>query len=94
MTFTATVTQPGGASFGFRAAPQGAPPPDGSVVYSDGGTVLAVVPLEAGQAAFTTALLSAGTHTITAAFSGTATAAPSSATIQQVVEPSTLPSSR
>ena len=58
------------------------------MTISDGGTVLAVVPLNAGQAAFTTSSLSAGTHTITATFSGNETAAPSDATItQQVDEP-------
>jgi CMP-2-keto-3-deoxyoctulosonic acid synthetase len=64
-------------------------------VISDGDTVLAVVPLEAGRAVFTTSSLSAGTHTIIAAFRGTATAAPSRATIvQQVDEPAALPVTR
>ena len=61
--------------------PHQVPGPDGgTLTISDGDIVLAVVPLEAGRAAFTTSSLTAGTHTITAAFSGTATAAPSSAT--------------
>jgi hypothetical protein len=65
------------------------------MVISDGDTVLAVVPLVAGRAVFTTSSLSAGTHTITAEFTGTATAAPSSATIvQQVGEPALLPETR
>ncbi len=96
VTFTATVTQAGGAPLGLRsAAPRGAAADGGSTVISDGGSVLAVVPLEAGRAVFTTSSLSAGTHTITAAFRGTATAAPSSATIvQQVDEPAALPATR
>jgi hypothetical protein len=92
VTFTARVTVDGG--FGFRAAPRGTASGEGSVTFSDGGTVLAVVPLDAGQAVFTTALLAAGTHTITATFSGTATQAASSATVQQVVEPAALPATR
>ena len=60
----------------------------GSVTFSDGGTVLATVVVEGEQATFTTSSLSAGAHTVTATFSGTATTAPSSATIiQQVDEP-------
>jgi CMP-2-keto-3-deoxyoctulosonic acid synthetase len=65
------------------------------MVISDGHTVLAVVRLEAGRAVFTTSSLAAGTHTITAVFRGTATAAPSRATIvQQVDEPAPLPVTR
>jgi hypothetical protein len=44
----------------------------------DGGTVLATVPLNsAGQATFTTSSLSAGTHSITASYSGDTNNAPS-----------------
>jgi hypothetical protein len=72
------------------------------LTISDGETVLAVVAVESGQASFTTSALSAGAHSITAAFSGTASAAPSSATIVQQVnevpppasQPATLPATR
>ena len=65
------------------------------MTISDGDVVLAVVPLDAGRAVFTTASLTEGTHTVTATFSGTATAAPSSATVvQQVDEPTALPATR
>jgi uncharacterized repeat protein (TIGR01451 family) len=97
VTFTATVTQTGGTTSGFRSvALQGAPPPDGgSMVFRDDHTVLAVVRLDAGRAVFTTSSLAAGTHTITATFRGTAAAAPSRATIvQQVDEPAPLPVTR
>ena len=63
-------------------------------MISDGDTVIAVVPLEAGRAVFSTSSLAAGTHTITAAFTGTATAGPSSATVIQQVQPATLPPTR
>jgi hypothetical protein len=72
------------------------PGPDaGTLTISDGDVVLAVAPLEAGRAVFTTSSLAAGTHAITAAFSGTATAAPSSVTIvQQVDQAAELPATR
>jgi Bacterial Ig-like domain (group 3) len=99
VTFTATVTlADAGRPVGWRsrAAPRQVPVPDGgTLTISDADIVLAVVPLEAERAAFTTSSLTAGRHTITAAFSGTATAAPSSATIvQQVDEPAALPATR
>jgi hypothetical protein len=93
VTFTATVNVSDAGPMGLRSA---APPADGgSVVITEGDTVLAVVPLDAGRAAFTTSSLPAGRHTITAAFRGTATAAPSNASIvQQVDEPASLPETR
>ena len=99
VTFTATVTQVGGSGFapvGLRSAARPQQVAEGgSLTISDGDTVLATVAVEDGQAAFTTSSLSAGAHTITAAFSGTTTAAPSSATItQQVNQAATLPATR
>ncbi|HLG16603.1 MAG TPA: choice-of-anchor B family protein [Blastocatellia bacterium] len=63
VTFTATVT----------SNPPGGGVPTGSVTFSEGATVLAsgVAVNGAGQAAFSTATLAAGSHVITAAFSGT-----------------------
>jgi uncharacterized repeat protein (TIGR01451 family) len=84
VTFTATVTLvEAGGPVGFRSrAPQQLPGPDGgTLTISEGDIVLAVVPIAAGRAVFTTSSLMAGAHPITAAFSGTATAAPSSATV-------------
>jgi hypothetical protein len=98
VTFTATVTLADGGPVGWRsrAAPRQVPGRDGATLtISDGDLVLAVMPLEAGPAVFTTSSLTAGTHTITATFSGTATAAPSSDTItHQVDQPAALPATR
>jgi hypothetical protein len=95
VTFSVAVSAGDDAPIGLRR-PGGSPAPSGgSVTISDGGTVLAVVAVVAGQAALTTSSLHAGTHTITAAFSGTSAAAPSSATIEQRVEPAEeLPATR
>jgi hypothetical protein len=69
----ATVTlADNGGPIGFRSRPQQVFGPDGgTLTISDGDTVPATVAVEEGQAAFTTSSLSIGTHTITAAFSGT-----------------------
>jgi hypothetical protein len=49
----------------------GAVVPTGTVTFRDGGIELATVPLAAdGTAAFTTSTLAAGTHTVTAEYSG------------------------
>jgi large repetitive protein len=87
VTFTIEVSPSGeGGPVGFRR-PAASPPFDGgSVTISDGDVELAVVALEDGRASATISSLAAGTHTITAAFSGTATAAPSSDTIIQEVD--------
>jgi carboxypeptidase T len=59
VTFTATVTSSGGV-------------PVGTVTFTEGATVLAsAVPVDAaGHAAFSTAALAAGSHVVTAAFTG------------------------
>lgn len=77
VAFTATVTS------------GGAPVTSGTVQFRDGDGDLGV-PLSLGAdgtASFTTSSLGAGTHTITATFSGTTTIAPSSASVDQVVGP-------
>ena len=62
------------------------------MTISDQGTVLATLPVVAGQAVFATTALTAGVHTITAEYSGSATAAPSTFAIrQQVDRPSPAP---
>lgn len=64
ITFTATVT---GASA----------TPTGSVTFKDGTTVLAVRPLSGGRSTLTIRTLTVGSHSITAAYSGNSTFAPS-----------------
>jgi hypothetical protein len=82
VTFTATVT----------SNPPGGGVPTGSVTFSEGVTVLAsgVAVNGAGQAAFSTTTLAAGSHVITAAFTGTGSWANSSgdnSAAPQVVNP-------
>ncbi len=60
ITFTATVTVNAPGSNAIQ----------GSVTFLDNGTALATVPLSGGSAVFTTAALTAGSHTITAQYSG------------------------
>jgi hypothetical protein len=73
ITFTATVTTTTGV-------------PSGVVVFSDGSTVLGQQTLNAGGVAtFSTATLTAGTHTITATFQATASFTSSTATLTQVI---------
>ncbi len=57
VTFTASVTSTAGT-------------PTGSVNFLDGTTVLGTVALSAGKATFTTSSLSAGSHSITAIYTG------------------------
>jgi LPXTG-motif cell wall-anchored protein len=86
VTFTVVVGVVGAAGrSGYRAAV--APSIDGgSVTISDGDTVIAVVALDRGRATHATSALTQGTHVITAAFGGTATAAASSGTLVQRVD--------
>jgi hypothetical protein len=64
-----------GTSLTFQAAVSswsaGAPDANGAVSFYDGASLLSSIPVNAGgQASFTTASLSAGTHTITATYAG------------------------
>jgi hypothetical protein len=95
VTFAVTVSASASGPIGFRR-PAGAPAPDGgSVTITAGVTVLAIVGVVDGRVAFTTSSLGVGAHTITAAFSGTDSTAPSMATIVQRVDPTgDLPSTR
>jgi hypothetical protein len=61
VTFTASVSA---SVSGVKAIPTG------TVKFLDGSVVLGSAPLSNGQAVFTTTTLSAGTHSITAAYSG------------------------
>ncbi len=60
VTFTATVS----------SSNTGAGTPTGSVTFKDGSTTLATVALSGGKATYATALLSLGTHSITAVYGG------------------------
>jgi hypothetical protein len=68
VTFTATVTS-------------GAGTPSGNVNFLDGATVLATKALSSGTASFSTSTLSAGAHSITAAYLGVANYAVSTSTV-------------
>ncbi|MCE9566013.1 MAG: putative Ig domain-containing protein [Planctomycetes bacterium] len=57
----------------------------GTVTFMDGATILGVETLNSGVATFSTAALSAGTHSITALYAGTTSAA-----VPQVVAPAPL----
>jgi hypothetical protein len=62
--------------------------PTGSVTFRDGNSTLATVTLQKGAASFQTSALSAGTHKITAAYSGDGNFNPNvSAVLSQVVQP-------
>jgi hypothetical protein len=67
---------PGPFTFSATVGPlplPGAPPsatPGGTVTFRDGNTVLGVVPTSAGSASITPTLSTAGTHIITATYSG------------------------
>ena len=60
LTFTATVSP----------VTPGLPTPSGTVQFEDGNTVLDTETLVGGKASFSTAALTAGSHTITAVYSG------------------------
>ncbi len=76
ITFTATITGPGG-------------PATGTVTFKDGTTTLGTSTLTAGVAAFTTASLTQGDHSITAVYSGsTNLAASTSSPVALTIKPS------
>ena len=73
VTFTATVT---------------GQTPTGTVTFRDGAAALGAAAVTNGTATFSTAALAAGTHSVTAAYSGDAANAPStSAVVTQTVNP-------
>ena len=76
VAFTAGVTSDGGN-----------PVTTGTVDFTDGGAILATVALDSsGQTTFSTSALTAGSHTITATYNGTAAFLPSSDSVTQVVQ--------
>jgi streptogramin lyase len=65
--------------------------PTGTVTFMDGATTLGIVTMSGGTAAFTTSTLSAGSHSITAHYSGDLLFAPStSGPLVQTVAPGAL----
>ncbi len=74
VTFTATVK--GGSAT-----------PTGTVAFSIDGKLADTLTLSGGQASYTTATLTAGTHTITAAYSGSSTLQASSASVTEDITP-------
>lgn len=75
VTFTATVGQAPGAGV-----------PTGSVTFRDGATTLGSVPLDAsGRAAFSTATLATGTHSISAVYTGDTNYSGATAALDQIV---------
>jgi Glycoside hydrolase family 44/Bacterial Ig-like domain (group 3) len=80
-------------TFNSSVAPQsGAGIPTGSIAFLDGQTQIGTAPLTAGAASYTSANLAAGTHTISAAYSGDATnAASNSAAVTVTVAPAPTP---
>ena len=81
VTFTATV----GAVFGANV-------PTGSVTFKDGSTILNTVAISGGQASFSTASLSSGTHVISAVYSGDSSFMGSSGFFTQLVNQASSPS--
>jgi sugar lactone lactonase YvrE len=80
VTFAATIT-PG--------VPTTAPHATGTVSFAEGANVLGSLQVNAGGASFSTSSLSAGSHTITATFSGDLFYSGSSASSTQVVNKAT-----
>src|SRR5512146_203785 len=75
VSFTATVTAVSGT-------------PTGTVEFADNGTIIGAAALDsAGVATFLTAVLAAGSHAITAVYSGASGFDPSSSSMTQVVNP-------
>ncbi len=88
VTFTAVVSSTGAPVDTGGGYPYSSPnaAQTGTVTFFDGNTALGTVPLDASyEAALDTAGLSAGSHTITAVYSGDETFGSSSAALTQVV---------
>lgn len=80
ITFTASVSSVSGVGA-----------PTGTLSFFDGATSLGVVSLTGGQAQITISSLAAGTHSITAVYSGDSTFSPSTSPVgSQVVTPAPL----
>jgi len=64
--------------------------PSGTVTFSEGGNTLSTATVTGGKATFTTTLLAAGTHNITAAYSGDTNYTASSNSTSQVITSAVL----
>jgi Bacterial Ig-like domain (group 3)/NHL repeat len=80
VTFAATIT-PGVATT--------APSPTGGVSFAEGANILGSSQVNAGAASFSTSALSAGSHTITATFSGDSNYSGNSGSLTQLVNKAT-----
>jgi hypothetical protein len=70
----------------MKVSSPGVGTPTGAIIFRDGATVLAEVPLISGKATFATTILARGTHPITASYSGdTGNTGSVSSTVAQVV---------
>jgi hypothetical protein len=93
MTMTSTASpNKAGAKVSFGAAvtstSAGAPNATGFVIFSDGTTVLATVPVDsAGKASYTTTTLALGSHTILATYTGSTNYATASASAKEFITP-------
>ncbi|HLJ93878.1 MAG TPA: Ig-like domain-containing protein, partial [Gemmataceae bacterium] len=85
----ATVGLNQAETFTARVSPTSVGPftASGTVVFTDGNTTLATVPLSSGRASFTTTMLTTGQHTVSAAYSGDANFAASTASASVSVNP-------
>lgn len=79
-----------GSTVVFTAAVGGISP-TGSIVFTDGATVLGTVPLSGGTATLSTSSLALGHHTITAAYSGDANFTAGVASVAITVVPAPVP---
>ena len=79
VTFTATVSPPAGTTL----------LPTGSVVFSDGTTMLGTMPLSSGVATLSTSTLAVGSHTISAAYGGDSIFATSTKTLTEQINSNT-----
>jgi hypothetical protein len=84
-------TATSGQSVTFFATVTGADPA-GTVVFSDGNTVLATVNLSSGLASYSTAALAVGLHNISATFHGDNNHAASTATLVETIRAAAAPS--
>jgi hypothetical protein len=81
------------ASFALAlAGPAGSPTPTGTVTFLANGTSIGTAPVTNGQANFTISTLGAGSHTITANYSGDNTYAPTSTMVAALTVAKATPS--
>jgi hypothetical protein len=70
-----------------KAVAPGGGTPSGTVTFSEGSTVLASFPYSGTTVTYSLKSLSAGTHLVTATYSGSGTYEPSKSMIEQTITP-------